>query len=815
MLKNYFKTTLRSLKKNKLFSVINIFGLAAGLAAATFIFQYTFFELSHDQYHEAHNDIYRVINHRYEGEKLIQSGQITYSAVGKQMADDYPEVLRHTTINTYTQGQLWKDERVIELQQGYYVHPSFYEMFDVPVLAGNKEQMLSEIYSIVLTETAAKTFFQLKNDDYTSILGELVNMDQHSQPFKVTGVIEDAPLNSHLPYEFLVSRNTLFQFWRSAEFDWTGSDFYHYLQLVPGADAARLEAKFEDFSQTYFKGDEVTGTFEEFRLQALDDIYLYSDYEYEIIKTGNGKMVWALMVVAFFILLMAWINYINLTNSRALERAREVGVRKVVGAGRSQLIRQFMTEALVVNALAVVFAFTLIQIFQSQFNDLVGEQLSLMGTLTSQFNGVSVSVVLGAILILGTLLSGFYPSLVLSNYKPTEILKGKFQHSGKGNVLRKGLVVFQFAISTILIAGTLLVYQQVNYMRDQDLGVDMEQVMVVEGPSLTSFDSTFIARIASFKNELKTNPNVFEAGTSSHLFGDRLPRVFNATPEGSTQGYMLNRINADYGFLDTYGIGMAAGRNFMISDHNTDGALVKNIMINKKAAEMMGFVNLEDVVNKRITFWGREWFIIGVTEDFHNRALNKSIEPIVFIPFYDASRDYYSLKLSGQNVRESVAFVEDKFTEIYPGNLFKFQFMDEAFNRQYDADQQFGAIFNVFSLLAILIACLGLFGLAGYNAVQRTKEIGVRKVLGASVGSIVKLMSKDFMLLILMANVLALPLVFFGARAWLSGYAYRTAIGLELFLLPVILVLFVALVTIIYHTIQSARKNPVHSLRYE
>ena len=278
---------------------------------------------------------------------------------------------------------------------------------------------------------------------------------------------------------------------------------------------------------------------------------------------------------------------------------------------------------------------------------------------------------------------------------------------------------------------------------------------------------------------------------------------------------MLNRIHADYGFLSTYNIGMAAGRDFKQNDHNTDGNLVKNILINRTASDLMGFLDPEDAINTRISFWGRDWFIVGVTEDFHNRALDKSIEPILFIPFYNASDDSYSIKLANENIRETVAWIEDRYQELYPGNLFKYEFMDKAFDIQYEADQKFGVVFNVFSILAILIACLGLFGLAGYNAVQRTKEIGVRKVLGANAGHIIRLLSKDFMLLVVIANAIALPLVYFGAQEWLSSYAYRAPMGMGLFVLPIMIVLAIAGLTIIYHTIQSARRNPVHSLRYE
>ena len=773
MLKNYIKIAFRSLRKNGLFSSVNILGLAMGITSAVFILQYSFFELSYDQFHSAHKEIYRVMNNRYEGEKLIQSGQITYSAVGKQMADDYPEIIRHTTVNTTGETFLRNGDKIIQAESGFFVHQSFFEMFDFELIAGNESNLVKDIFTVVLTESVARSLFDIKGDNFDNVVGSLIKMEQDVTPTKVTGVVKDIPANSHLQFDVLVSRNTLINFWEGAEFSWNSSDFFHYIQLIPGADYKNLEAKFEAFSATYFKGDEVTGMFEKFHLQPLDEAHLYSDYEYEIGEVGNGAMIWTLVTVSGFILLMAWINYINLTTSRALERAKEVGIRKVVGAEKSQLISQFMTEAIVVNLVALVLSFTLIQLLQSEFNNLVELELSLFSFLESSYNGVSVALIMGVLLILGAVLSGAYPAFVLSSYTPSQTLKGKFNKSGKGAMLRKSLVVFQFCISTMLIAGTLLVYQQVNFMRNQDLGLDMDQVMIVNGPSQTSFDSTFVERIATFKNELKRSPNVLEVGTSQNLFGDRLPRTFNVRLEGATQGYMLNRIHADYGFFDTYGIKILAGRAFLPTDHNVDGNAVKNVMLNKKALELIGEVDAGEVINKKISFWGRDWFVVGITDDFHNRSLRQSIEPLLFVPFYDPTSDFYNIKLSGQNIRESVSHIESTFNEFYPGNLFEYSFMDEEFNNQYRSDELFGKVFNLFSILTILISCLGLFGLAGYTVLQRTKEIGIRKVLGASIPQVLRLVSMDFVKLILIASTVALPLVFF----WHTKMALRLCIS--------------------------------------
>ncbi|MCE7990914.1 MAG: FtsX-like permease family protein [Roseivirga sp.] len=816
MLKNYLKTTLRSLRKNKVFSVINVFGLAVGLTAAVFIFQYAIFELSYDSFHEENEEVYRVINDRYRDGELIQSSPITYSGVGPQMAADFPEVVLHTTLNPMNETKLKDGEKILGVKSGLFVHQSFFDMFDFRLLAGDRGSLVTDLYSIVLTESVARNLFNVNGNDFDAIIGKLIYVDQDSQPTEITGVIEDAPANSQLQFEILSSRETLISVWPRARprAQWRASNFYHYLQLVPGTDEAALEAKFDDFSKRHLS-DEKGDSNERFSLQALTDAHLYSQYQYDYIKLGDGRMIWALIIVALFILVMAWINYVNLSTSRALERAKEVGVRKVIGARKRQLIGQFMMEAVVTNLIAVLGAFTLIQTFQSNFNALVDEQLSIVELLTSRVAVFPFWVLIVGLLVLGISMSGLYPAFVLSSYKPLNTLKGNFRNSAQGIWLKKVLVVFQFCISTLLVAGTLLVYQQVNFMRQQDLGMDMDHAMVLNGPSLTGFDSTSVTRVSSFKSALAGNPNVLEVGVSHHIPGERLPRIFNVKSEGSDVGYELSRINADYGFIKAYDIELAAGRNFRLSDHHADEDRVKNVMINLKAARQMGFSKPEEAVGKKVKFWGRDWFIIGVTADFHFRSLKESMEPILFVPFYDLPRDHFSIKLAGQDLQGSLTFVKSIYEEHFPGNVFEFNFIDDSFNSQYQSDERFGTVFNFFALLAILLASLGLFGLTGYSMLQRAKELGIRKVLGATAGNIVAMLSKDVLWLVGAAVVLALPITFLGARVWLSNYAFRTEIGPWLFVPPMAIILSVTLITIGYHVLKSARKNPVHSLRCE
>lgn len=815
MLKNYFKTTLRSFTRNKLFTLINIFGLSVGIAATILILQYAFFELNFDRFHKNSSNIYRVINERFEGEKLIQKGQITYSAVGKQMFDDYPEVVDYFTLGTFGQNVIEHDKNLVKIPFTILVEPSFFSMFSFNVLAGNPKDVFSEKRKMLLTESVARKLLQEQGNNWEKYLGNIIRMGSSRMEYQLVGIIEDAPSNSSLQFDVILSRATTFDFSQDAEFSWLGSDYFHYVQLLDKADPEALVAKFEDFSNKYFKGDQITGTFEKFNLQPLEDVYLYSDYEYENHATSDGSMVWTLIVVAAFILAMAWTNYINLTTSKSLQRAKEVGVRKVVGATKGQLVSQFLTESLVLNLLAFILAITLVQVSQSYFNTLVERDLSLIQFLTSKMSGLRIYVWSLASLLLGSLLSGIYPAFVISGFRASESLKGQFGKSSKGQLLRKTLVVFQFALSIALIAGTILVYQQTSFMRNQELGVNLDRVITVEPPSLTNFDTTFVERISQFTSKLEQNSRVTKAGTSSHIFGSRLPRTFNVKTSPESEGRMLNRIGANFGFLDVYEVEFLAGRNFVPSDHNRDFNLLRGTILNEKGARLLGFDNPEDAVNTKISFFGREWEVIGVTADFHHRSLRSTIEPLMVVPFYNGGDDIYHIRVDGSNLTETIKYISDTFDEFYPDDIFEYGFMDSRFDNQYSADRQFGKVFNLFSVLAIAIACLGLFGLVGYTAIQKTKEIGIRKVLGASMPSILHLLSKEFLMLILLSNIIGLPLVYLAAKQWLNAFEYQTSIGILFFLLPVLIILFISATIITSQTFKAAQANPISALRQD
>lgn len=791
-------------------------GLSVGLAASIFILEYALFQLSFDKYHTRSNRIFRIINERFEGDQMIQRGQITYSAVGPQMAEDYPEILNYTTVNPFTENVFLYKNEPTEISSTFLVEPSYFEMFDVEILAGNPKTMVNENYQIVLTEMTAEKIFQTTDANWTDYLGTVLEMGAARSKWQVSGIIANPPANSSLQYDAIFSRVTIFSLWgESARYSWNSSDYFHYIELAEGVDYKEFEKKFEDFSEKYFKGDQVTGNFEKFHLQPLEDVHLYSGYEYENHITSDGRMIWILIIIAAFIMIMAWVNYVNLTTSKSLQRAKEVGIRKVIGASRPQLIRQYLTESMTLNLFAFVLAVTFIQVLQAQFNNLVGEELSLLSFLSMEIGPLPVFIWMFALLIIGSFGSGIYPAFVLSGFKPSQTLKGNYGKSAQGRILRKSLVIFQFMLSTALIAGTYLVMKQTKFMKNQDLGVNLEQVVTVEGPSLASFDTTLVSHIHAFLNKLEQNAQVIKAGSSSNVFGSRLPRTFNVKRAGHAEAHMLNRMGANYGFFDVYQIDFLAGRPFRPEDHKEDPRLIDVAILNERAAKILGFKTAEEALNKKLEFFGQEWTIVGITNDFHHRSLKESIEPMLIIPIYFGLGDTYQIRVSGNNLPQTIVYIEQTYDEFFPGDIFEYGFMDARFNNLYKSDEQFGKIFNLFSLLAIAIACLGLFGLVGYTAVQRTKEIGIRKVLGASVTDILQLLSREFLWLVVLANFIGLPLIYIAGQSWLDAYAFRTNIGWVFFALPLCAVILISVSIIIGQTLKTAKLNPVESLRME
>src|SRR6185437_4613947 len=624
---------------------------------------------------------------------------------------------------------------------------------------------------------------------------------------------KDAPGNTQLKPNMLLSYSTFVKMntdssGNGPENAWEWDGCLTYLLLRKDANPAAVEKKFTPIAEKFVGADmKKYNAAVVYKLQPLNDIHLYSHYMMEPGETGDGKTVYLLLGIAFFIVIIAWVNYINLATSRAITRAREVGVRKAIGSRRSQLVYQFLSESAVMNGIALVLAILIVMIAIPGFNSLSGQSLSF-----TLFTKYQFWLSLAALFITGVFLSGLYPAFVLSGFNPIEVLKGNMGSTKQNSVLRKSLVIFQFAVSLFLLIGTVTVYKQIQYMRQQSLGINIEQTLVVSPPSV-GIDSTYLQKMTAFKRELSQYPSIKNVTVSTSIPGE--PVGWNAggiklvgADENTQKQYRA--IGVDYDYMKTYGLKIIAGRIFSRSFGSDDSAVI----FNRKAVEQLGFNNPEEALNKRIDFWGGKYLIVGVTENFHQQSLQDAYEPLI-LRLIPAVTGYLSVKTNGADAGKTINVVKGEWNKFFPGNTFDYFFLDEHFNDQYKADQRFGQVFGLFTGLAILVACMGLFGLASFTTLQRTKEIGVRKVLGASVFNILKLLYREFALLLMIAFVIAVPVAWFATSNWLQGYAFRIIVHWTYFVIPFITIVAIALITVSFQSIKAAIANPAKSLRSE
>jgi putative ABC transport system permease protein len=706
-------------------------------------------------------------------------------------------------------------EKTSDESESLTVDNAFIRMFSFPFLAGDKNTALNNSHEVVLTETFARTLFKYQGSDLSALLNKTLVLENEKQPYQVKGILKDVPPYSHLQFNLLISYPTLISNgYREAEYDFTYSDFWHYVKLKPDTDYKTLQLRFGNFSDRHFQGNKVSGSDEKFFLQPLTEAHLYSDFEYEIGITGKANVVWGLLILAIFILVIAWINYINLSTARAMERAKEVGLRKVSGARKTQLIFQFLSESLVINLMALMLAIIFIQMAQPYFNSLLGKDLSFTLLLGDGYGGYGTTVMLAAILLTGIVLSGFYPAFVLSSFQPTVVLKGSFGSSQKGVVLRKVLVVGQFAATGFLIAGSMVVYQQIAFMNAKDLGVNIKQVLVISPPILTTMDTTFKSRMNSFKHELKNIPNVTDAATSQRVPSFEMPRSFNVRRAGTTDNLTTRRMGVDNDFFDLYGVTILAGRAFAPEDYTMPFSQRDRTVLNQYAANLLGFQSPDDAIGKQIMVFNRIWNVIGVVADYHQKSLRHPLEPIVFLPTYDIY-DPVSIKVQTANMDETISLIKEKYNAFFPGNYFDYYFLNERFNQQYRDDQLFGKVFGLFAGLAIFVACLGLFGLSAFITRLQTKEIGIRKVLGATAVQIVTLLSNSFAKPVIASIIIAMPIAWWVMNTWLQQFTYRIEVSAWILALSGLITICIALFTVSFQTVKAAMTNPTKSLRSE
>jgi putative ABC transport system permease protein len=820
MLSIYIKSAWRNLLKYKFFSFISVAGLAIGLCACILILQYVNAELGVDRFHTKLDNLFRVVNDRYQQGSLVQHSTMTYSGIGRAMKQEIPEVEAYCRVTPYRVEVIsWLDKKIAD-QRVIAVDASFLSMFTYTLLAGDQKSALQQPNSVIVSEKMARD--QLGVKEPQSLLGQMLVFDTDTLPYKITGICKDAPGNSQLHFDLLMSYISLYSKNGNnqqaiADNDFTQPFFWQYIQLKKGADHKAVERKFAALNTKYFSKDAASGIREVFYLQPLKKAYLYSDFEYEIGKTGNYRIVWSLLVIALFILLLAWMNYINLSTARSLERAKEVGVRKVIGASRLQLIKQFLTETLLVNIVAIIIALFLTGLLQNAFNRLVNRELSIGRLFSKQTADTGITILFVLFSAAGIFLSGFYPAFVLSAYKPLKVLKGKFARSVSGAFLRKSMVTAQFAISILLIIGSFVVYRQLRFMTGQSLGYNMDQMIILRKPVLSNPGTAFMTQADGFINTVQQLAHVKGAAVSGRIPGEELGKInnVNRTDIAMNSQVTMTNMGVDTRFIDLYQMKLLAGRNFSPLDYNNDPAKVHTLIINETALRQLAFRSPQEAVGKSIMAFNRTWDIIGVVADFHQKSLKSGIEPVLLLPILQGPYSRFSVKVDPQQLPATVEAIQKAYASYFPGNVFDYYFLDEKFNRQYSNDYLFGKVFGLFAALAILIACLGLSGLSLLTTSQRTKEIGMRKVLGASVTSVILLLSKDFIKLVLLAIIIASPVAWYIMHLWLQDFAYRVNISWWIFASAGLLSLIIALLVIGSQTVRSAIANPANSLRTE
>ncbi len=808
MFKNYLKIAWRNLTKNKAYSAINIGGLAIGITACLLILQYVAFETSYEDFHENKDRIFRVKQERYNAGKLETEWAGGAFAVGNSFKDAIPEIEEYVKVVQTQDIILDVNDETLKIDQVFFVTNSFFDVFSYPLIAGDVASVLKEPGTAAISETTALKIFGSKD-----IIGKTLPISG-GRDYRITGVYKDMPLNTQLKPNFLASYATFLEMVKTnsngeanPEEWWDSDGCLTYLMLKKDTDPTIVEAKFPPIvAQNESDFTKQSNSLAKYLLMPITDIHLYSNFMMEPGATGNGKTVYLLLGIAFFIIIIAWVNYINLATARAIGRAKEVGVRKAVGSNRKQLIAQFFFESTLFNSLALLLALTLMALMIPAFNQLSGQELSY-----ELFTKGAFWIGLAGLFSIGVFLSGAYPAFVLSSFRPVEVLKGKMVNTNQGALLRKSLVVFQFAASLFLLIGTLTVYQQIQFMRKQSLGLDIDKTLVVVPPIVA--DSTYLSQMIAFKENLLKYPAIKSVAAATTIPGQPVP--WNAggiklVTQDEELGKQYRVIGVDYDYVDQFGLKLIAGRAFS-EEFSTDPEAV---IFNRAGITQLGFSNPEEAIGKRIDFWGNQYTIIGVSENFNQESLRLPYEPLVIRLIPDV-RGYFTIKQSSADVAQTVAQVQQEWNKFFPGNTYEYFFLDDHFNDQYQADQRFGKVFGLFTGLAILVACLGLFGLASFTTLQRTKEIGIRKVLGASVMGILKLLYKEFALLLVIAFLISIPIAWFSISTWLEGYAFRINIHWTFFMIPFLAIALIALVTVSFQSVKASLANPVKSLRTE
>ena len=806
MIKNYLLIAFRNARRNKAYTFINLLGLAIGITSSLMILLFVVDEVSYDRHNEHFKEIYRIwVKGKIQGNEI--EAALSNAPMGATLKADFPEVVDFTRLFTFDgDPKVRFEEKVFIEENFYYVDSTFFNVFTAPVVYGNPEEMLSRPNTVVLTEEIARKYFG--NEDP---VGKLLQVGQEEANFEVTGVVKGFPESSHFRFNMLGSMTSIYL----AEWnEWLGNNNYTYVRLRKDFDPQQLESKFPELVAQHMGTElqEILGlTMEEFfeagntfgyYLQPLKDIHLKSDLQFEINPGGSRSSVIIFSVIALFLILIASINFMNLSTASGAKRATEVGIRKAAGADKNRLIQQFLAESFLITVLALILAVVLVELFIPGFNRIAGKELHLesLGTLRLIIGLLVIGIFVG-------FASGSYPAFFLSSFKPTDVLKSGAMRGARGATLRRILVTFQFVVTIVLFICTILVNRQMNYLRAKDLGFNKENLVVI--------DRIYVLedQIEAFRQELLRNPSIRQATLSSAVPGGLIGD--NAyLPEGaaSNEIHNINNMWADWYFQEAYELEMVEGRWFQEENPTDSFALI----LSESAVRALNF---DDPLNKRLyTQFGDEIGvpnpIIGVVKDFHFQSLHQEIRPLI-IKFNMGENYQMSVKISDNDTGMTLDYIEKTWNSFREQQPIHMTFLEEELAALYNNEEKTATIFNIFSVLAIFIAALGLLGLASFSAAQRTKEVGIRKAMGASIASVLLALSKEYIWLILVATMAAWPLAYFFMKDWLQDYPSRVTMEPVVFILSSLMAFIIAAVTVLFRVYQSASANPVKSLRYE
>ena len=803
MFQNYLKTAFRNLKKTKLFSLINIFGLAVGMAAFLFIWHYTNFENSYDKSTENYDRIYRLRYERTDGKGDAVRFASCCPPAAARIRGKYPEVEQIGRMLHYTAIVSVDNKKFLE-ERMFFAEPEILDILKFNFVNGGSSSGIKEPGNALMSVSTAQKYF----GDLDPI-GKMIEVDK-KYVYRIVGLFENFPHNSHVKFDIILPwKNLEAQFGPEYYEAWGHTGSYTYLIANPGIDPLAFEKKLIPLIEAECPWLKEYNMTIDLKMQPLKDIHLTSHFMQELEANGDRDTVNYLFIIAIFIIIMAWVNYVNLSTARSLNRAKEVGLRKVVGASQQQLMVQFFFETIIINFISILLAMGLIKIFLPVFSQISGVPAEY-GIWTQSWFWLAIAI----LFFMGAFLSGLYPVVVMSSFKPVTILRGKLGNSARGFNLRKVLVTFQFAIALILTTATIAVFKQISFMRTQELGFDMEQILVFKAPRVR--DDAYGSKFDSFKQMLLQRADISKIChvtevPGRQIYWDNGGIMKLGQDVSQSKNYQI--VGIDYDFADLFDLKFVAGRNFSREFPADKDALI----FNETAVQWMGFPSTESAIGQQVDYWEKIYTIIGVLKDYRQQSPRQAFEPHIFrfLPYGRDVRGMIAVKINIKNVKETVSATQNLYMKFFPGNPFDYFFLDDYYNQQYQSDQKFGNVFSLFSVLAIIITALGILGLSSFSVAQRTKEIGIRKVLGASIPSVLFLLSRDVLKLLLVAFAVAVIPTSYGINKWLESFANKMNLNGWLFIVPFATILIVTILTISTRVIKAALANPVKSLRYE